>query len=181
MPTSHYKQIPTIVETAIALKPRSVLEVGIGCGKYGALLREYLTVWDHYFEPWGSVQLRIDGIEIHELYASSPAWACYDHVLIGDARELVPTLTTRYDLALMVDVLEHFEPAAGVELLEALLNAADAVLVGLPATFVPTVEVWHNPHEIHRAGWTAQELEAAGFAVELVREEDFRVMVVRRP
>lgn len=179
MPTSHYKQIPAIIETAIALNPRSILEVGIGCGKYGALLREYLTVWEHYFEPWGSVALRIDGIEIHPLYQSSPAWACYDTVTMGDAREIVPSLTDVYDMALMVDVLEHFDPADGATLLAALLEKVSVLLIGVPATFSETVEVWGNPHEVHRSGWTAEDVQALGFAVELVHDEDYRVMVVR--
>lgn len=179
MPTSHYKQIPAIIETAIALNPRSILEVGIGCGKYGALLREYLTVWEHYFEPWGSVALRIDGIEIHPLYQSSPAWACYDAVTVGDAREIVPQLAERYDMALMVDVLEHFSPAEGAALVAALIEKASALLIGVPAFFIPTVEVWGNPHEIHRSEWTAEGLRTLGFQVELIHDDDFRVMVVR--
>lgn len=176
MPTSHYKQIPAIIEAAIALKPTSIIEIGIGCGKYGALLREYLTVWDHYFEPWGSVPLIIDGIEIHDLYSDSPAWACYDRVTIGDAREVA--LTRRYDMALMVDVLEHFDRADGVSLLSRLLDHADTVLVGVPCGFFPTVEVWDNPHEIHRSGWADDDL--TDFDVEVIRDADFRVLVVRR-
>lgn len=178
MPTSHYVQIPAIISAAIAIAPKSVLEVGIGCGKYGALLREYLTVWGHYFEPWGSVVLVIDGIEIHALYSDSPAWACYDNVSIGDALAIVPGLKRRYDMALMVDVLEHFERDPGRKLLHTLLDHADAVLIGVPASFVETVEVWDNPHEIHRCGWTAEDLD--GFAVEVLHDDDFRVMVVRR-
>lgn len=179
MPTSHYKQIPTIIEAAIALSPRSIIEIGIGCGKYGALLREYLTVWDHYFEPWGSVPLLIDGIEIHELYASSPAWACYDNVIVGDARAIAPVLEGHYDMALMIDVLEHFELPHSAALIGAILDHVDALLIGLPATFIPTVEVWDNPHEIHRSGWTAEDITALGYQVELVHDGDFRVMVVR--
>lgn len=177
MPTSHYKQIPAIIEAAIALAPRSILEVGIGCGKYGALLREYLTVWDHYFEPWGSVPLLIDGIEIHELYASSPAWSCYDNVTIGDARELASLLGRRYDMALMVDVLEHFDHDDGYALVRSLLEHVDALLIGVPAVFIPTVEVWSNPHEVHRCSWSAADLP--GLTVETLHDDDFRLMVVR--
>lgn len=176
MPTSHYTQIPAIIEAAITLNPSSILEIGVGCGKYGALLREYLTVWGHYFEPWGSVPLVIDGIEIHPLYADSPAWACYDSVVVADAR--TAPLNRHYDMALMVDVLEHFKPAEGLGLLDRLLDHADAVLVGVPGGFFPTVEVWDNPHEIHRSGWTAEDMP--DFDVEVLHDCDFRVMVVRR-
>jgi hypothetical protein len=180
MPTSHYRQIPLIIEATLAINPASIIEVGIGCGKYGALLREYLTVWDHYFEPWESRKLIMDGIEIHDLYRSSPAWACYDNVAVGDARLVVPTLGAHYDMALMVDVLEHFTPAHGAALLGALLDKASAILIGLPAVYAPTVKVWDNPHEIHLSGWTAADLEALGMDVEVVHDDgDSRIMVAR--
>lgn len=41
MPTSPFANIPLILETALGLvpKPQSVLDVGIGYGKFGFLLR----------------------------------------------------------------------------------------------------------------------------------------------
>jgi hypothetical protein len=180
VPTSHYRQIPDVIEAVLAIDPRSILEVGIGCGKYGALLREYLTVWGHYFEPWGGVPLRMVGIEIHALYADSPAWACYDQVIIGDALEVVPGVKEQFDLALIVDVLEHFDKEGGARLLVALLERAPRVLVALPAIVGETVEVWGNPHEVHRVGWMADEVRDLGLSVQLLHDDDYRLMVVSR-
>lgn len=42
MPTSHPNQINEIIQIAELLRPASVLDVGVGYGKYGFLLREYL-------------------------------------------------------------------------------------------------------------------------------------------
>lgn len=180
MPTSHFKQIPDIVAAAIEINPKSILEIGIGCGKYGALLREYLTVWDHYFEPFDMQRVRIDGIEIHDMYSSAPAWSCYNHIFLGDIRDFI-LVDKHYDMVLMVDVLEHFEVADGIGLLHRLLKHANCLLVALPASFFPTVEVWGNPHEIHKAEYPPALLEAEGFVVEVKRADDSSVMVVRKP
>ncbi len=42
MPLSFAQAIPVIIEQVAHLKPSSILDVGIGFGKYGVLLREVL-------------------------------------------------------------------------------------------------------------------------------------------
>jgi hypothetical protein len=42
MPTSHPHQLNQIVELIMLTDPHSLLDVGIGFGKYGVLAREYL-------------------------------------------------------------------------------------------------------------------------------------------
>ena len=174
MPTSHYTQIPAVIQAIIETKPSTLLEIGIGCGKWGILAREYLDVWDRYLEPWGSHHTTIVGIEIHRQYADSPGWAAYDAIHLGDARDIVPTIGT-FDCALMVDVLEHFEHEDGEALLRTLLEHCGSVIVAIPAGFFPTIEVWDNPHEIHRAGWTVAEFETLG-SVTVYRNEDSLVV-----
>jgi hypothetical protein len=46
MPTSHPYQLNEIIDLAMKVDPKSVLDVGVGFGKYGVLLREYLELWD---------------------------------------------------------------------------------------------------------------------------------------
>lgn len=176
MPTSHYTQIPAVIEALIDAHPSSLLEVGIGCGKWGVLAREYLEVWDHYAEPWGARHTHITGIELHDLYSDSPAWAAYDNVLIGDARDIVPTLND-VDCALLVDVLEHFSHEEGERLLKMLLDKAPSVIIAIPTTFFPTIEVWDNPHEIHHCAWTLDEFRTLG-DVRVYRDADSLVLTL---
>jgi hypothetical protein len=46
MPTSHPSQLNEILEVVLKTRPRSVIDVGVGFGKYGVLCREYLEFWD---------------------------------------------------------------------------------------------------------------------------------------
>ena len=66
MPTSVPYCVPVIASIARQLRPKSVLDVGVGFGKYGYLFREYLDVWDMHSvrdyerRRWTT---RIEGIE----------------------------------------------------------------------------------------------------------------------
>ncbi|MGF9965198.1 hypothetical protein [Bacillus rhizoplanae] len=44
MPSSIYQAIPDILQHIIVEEPMSILDVGVGFGKYGLLLREALDV-----------------------------------------------------------------------------------------------------------------------------------------
>jgi hypothetical protein len=177
MPTSYYSQIPAVIEAIIDAKPTTLLEIGIGCGKYGVLAREYLDVWNEYARPWGEKHTTIVGIEIHRQYSDSPAWAAYDAVHIGDARTMLAGLG-RFDTILMVDVFEHFEREEGMEFLKRLVAQCDNLIIAVPAGFFPTIEVWDNPHEIHRTGWTLEDFRSVG-DVTVWREADSFVVTIR--
>ena len=42
MPTSFMQNIPDVVELMQKLKPKRILDIGIGNGKYGLLAHEYI-------------------------------------------------------------------------------------------------------------------------------------------
>ena len=75
MPTSHWNQINEIIGLVMTVRPKSVLDVGVGFGKYGVLLREYLELWDgrEQYDDW---VCRIDGVEAYHDY-TSPLYAVY--------------------------------------------------------------------------------------------------------
>ena len=138
IPTSEHWQIPHVVEVIAKERPRTVLDVGAGHGKYGILAREYA-------DP-----ARVDAID-----ASRPRFDAYDHVYLGDLARLdhvLPADAPRYDLALLVDVIEHFDKAGGARLLDGLTRRAARVLVTTPWGFRPQ-EIPGMPHETHRSGW----------------------------
>ena len=163
MPTSGYWQIAKLVEVILALDPRSVLDIGVGFGKYGFLAREYLEFWDgqgsYERAKW---RHRIDGIEAHAEYITPVHQYLYNHLYIGNAKDILPTLDTHYDLVLLIDVLEHFAKQDGLQLLETILPKAQSVLVCLPKQFFVQGAVFGNPYEAHRAHWTRRELRKLG-------------------
>jgi hypothetical protein len=158
VPSSFYDAIPVVLAFVTGLRPASVLDVGIGFGKYGLLFREYLDVdtapdGADPFDP-AARRVRIDGIEAHPPYVTPLQRAIYDAIHVGDALAVLPGLP-RYDLVFAADVLEHFTRADGERFLaEATAHAAQGVLIVTPALDIEQSPVFGNVHETHRSFWT---------------------------
>jgi hypothetical protein len=138
VPTSEHWQIPHVVDLIARVAPKRVIDVGAGYGKYGVLAREY-----------GGATL-VDAAD-----AVAPRFPVYDHVYLGDLADLdrvLPPEATGYDLALFIDVIEHFERETGYRVLDALTRRARRVLVATPLGFRPQ-EIPGMPYETHRSGW----------------------------
>jgi len=152
MPSSHFLQINEIVQLIYLLKPSTVLDVGVGFGKYGLLAREYLELWDGRgkYNQWSR---RIDGIEVFEGYLTPLHDYLYDHIYIGNALDIIPDLDVTYDLILVIDVLEHFTHDEGVRLLEACQRKGRNFLVSTPKDIGTQEEAFDNPYERHKSQW----------------------------
>lgn len=138
MPTSQHWQIPHVLEVIADERPTTVLDVGAGYGKFGCLAREY------------AAPTRVDAVDV-----TAPRFALYDHVYLGDLRDLervLPPDAPRYDLALFVDVIEHFEKPEGHRVLDQLTRRARRVVVATPLGFRKQ-EIPGMPYETHRSGW----------------------------
>ena len=133
MGTSHFHQIPGLLRYVEILKPKSILEVGSGIGKWGFLCRDRLEFLEGRYdkENW---RTRIYGIELFAGYRN-PIWDyCYDSVWIGDALDLIDKAPS-VDVALMADVLEHIAKDRGEILLSKLRQKAQYLLVSTPVAF----------------------------------------------
>jgi len=155
VPVSDYHQISDVLHVVEQVNPGSVLDVGVGFGKWGILCREILELYKERVQPesWAAT---IDGIEIHEPYRN-PLWTlAYDHIYIGDAMEMLDLLG-HYDLVLCCDVIEHFEKNRGRLLISKLLQHADIAVVTSPRGFAPQGAIYGNEHERHRSQWSAAD------------------------
>jgi len=152
MPSSHPYQLNEILELIIEANPGKLLDIGIGFGKYGFLSREYLELWDPD-AVYGSYKRQIDGIEAFEAYLTPLHRLIYDRIFTGDAREVLPELTDRYDLILMIDVLEHFTYEDGLKVLEECRRCGRNILISVPKVMSVQDEVYGNPCETHRYNW----------------------------
>lgn len=171
MPTSVPYCVPVIASIARQLRPKSVLDVGVGFGKYGCLFREYLDIWDmksvadYERSAW---KTRIEGIEATREYVTPLHEYIYDKIHTGDAREVVERLGS-YDVIVMGDVLEHFEKADGAALVRTLFDRANlCVVLTFPPDATPNDNVLGNPYEAHRSGWNRRDFAdypAVGYKV----------------
>jgi len=149
MPLSNPDHMSTVLHFAQACRPQSILDVGIGTGSYGLLLRQSLDI------GYGRVQMpewevKIDGIEIFEKYRN-PVWSfAYTRVFVGDIRDLLSTLEN-YDLVLCNDVLEHFPRDEARALGRALLNRSRTLIATTPNREFPQGAWGGNVAETHHS------------------------------
>jgi len=158
MPSSHLLQLNEIVQLIYFSKPKSVLDVGVGFGKYGFLAREYLELWDGRGK-YGEWTRRIDGIEIFDEYLTPAHEYIYDNIYIGNALDIIPNLDFTYDLILLVDILEHFTHDEGARLLAACQIKGRNFLVSTPKDIGTQEGAFNNPFEAHKSQWQKQHFE----------------------
>lgn len=145
---------------ALEPAPQKILDVGIGKGKYGLLCREYLT---YFRRPTQRAVERIDGIEAHAPNITALQQNIYDEIFFGEAQSIMPTLRDdAYDLALVVDMLEHVEKNEGEKLLRELRRVARVVLVSTPSFYFEQRHIDSDSYAHHRSFWSARALKHAG-------------------
>lgn len=158
MPTSDYHHLTDVLHVLEQLRPASLLEIGIGHGKWGVMCRDALETLQGKLSPeaWTT---RIDGIEIFERYRN-PLWAyAYNQVRVGDALTLVRDLP-HYDVILCSDVIEHVPQPQGLAFVRALLEHAEIVILTTPRGDFPQPALGGNPHEEHVSRWAIRDFSA---------------------
>ncbi|MBI3853884.1 MAG: class I SAM-dependent methyltransferase [Verrucomicrobia bacterium] len=161
MPSSRPNTIPTVIHLIRQFNPKSILDVGVGFGKWGHLFREYTDINEAEKDParyqrrnW---RVRIDGIEGHADYLTPMHRYLYNNIFVGDARALMKKLPP-YDLVFIGDVIEHFTKPAGFQLLRAALKKArKAVIVTTPKYETWQEDLCGNELERHRSLWAAKD------------------------
>jgi hypothetical protein len=157
MPSSRPNTIPTVIHLVRQLKPKSILDVGVGFGKWGHLFREYTDIREAEKDParyqrqnW---QVTIDGIEGHPPYLTEMHRYLYNEIHVGDACKLITQLP-RYDLIFMGDIIEHVEKKTGLQLVEnAVIQANKAVIIITPRYETGQGDLCGNELERHHSLW----------------------------
>ena len=143
--------VPTIINTALSVRPRSVLDLGMGSGKYGYLLREQHDIADVCFgrDDW---RLRLVGVEAYAEYIDEIQRIVYDKIVPQDATAFLEANEEQFDVALALDIIEHFDPEVAARFAELALRAARFVIVSTPRGFY-TQRGHVNDLETHRSWW----------------------------
>jgi hypothetical protein len=154
MPSSQPWRISPIAEFIYKVHPKSVLDIGVGFGKWGVLAREYTDVNKGRCakNQW---QVRIDGIEIFPAY-ESVLWQIYDKVHIGDADVILPKLGN-YDLIMAVEVLEHMQRDAGLRMIAAIKAKSKFYVISYSNSV--SVKVFGNAYEEHVSKWAPDDFK----------------------
>lgn len=160
MPTSTYAHVVVVAKYLETVKPSSILDVGVGNGKMGFIARDLLDVMlggRYRRKEW---RLRLDGVEAFADYIQAHQRAIYDEIHIGDAFEVLDRLG-QYDVIILGDVLEHFDPVRAREVLrKCVAHAAKAVILSIPLGERWTQEdIYGNPYERHLSFWTREDFE----------------------
>jgi len=160
MPSSASESIPYIIEFAreIVPKPQHILDVGVGFGKLGFLIREYYEAKEFNRFQKKDWQIEIVGIEIFEPYITEMQKIIYNKIVIGDVFEQIKKLGN-FDIAFLGDILEHFEKDRGYELLDELLMHSKYLIIATPNGFLKHEASGDNLHETHMSGWTLKDLD----------------------
>jgi hypothetical protein len=169
-----------VIHLVRQLKPRSILDIGVGFGKWGHLFREYTDILEAEGDPkryqrenW---QVRIDGIEGFPDYLTDMHRYLYNQIHIGDARLIISQIPT-YDLIFLGDVLEHLNKQDGSQLLrDAYARANQAVIVSTPKYETDQGDLCGNELERHRSLWT--ELDFRQFENARVKTIDRATLLV---
>jgi len=158
MPTSHSNQINQIINLIIFLNPKKILEIGPGFGAYDVLAREYLDIADGR-EDYKHWRRQIDCIEIFPKYLTPVHRFIYNHIFKGNALKILPKIKKKYDLILIIDVLEHLEKTDGQFLLNQSLKKAKNVIVSTPIKMEEQESAFGNPYEKHVHQWSKNDFE----------------------
>lgn len=172
MPFSQSSQISSIMGYIENEKPKSVLDVGVGMGQYGFLMRTNLEHFNLY-ELNGAVArkrdksewlITIDGIEGYPDYFTPVHEYSYNTLFEGDALDILPTMQDdTYDLVIAIDILEHLDKEQGFTFLKLMrLKCSGSVIVSTPKDFIEQ-HIEANPFENHRSHWTEADLASAGY------------------
>ena len=127
---SNILHLPALIHLVCALNPKKVLDVGIGMGTYGFLLRQHLDISRDRLDPreW---KTSIHGIEIFPGY-KNPVWDyAYDKVEVADIRVILNELG-QYDVVICNDVLEHLKKDDARSVIQCLLKHSPVLISTTP-------------------------------------------------
>ncbi len=161
MPSSQFQHVSDVLETTLRHRPKSVIDIGCGYGRWGILFREILDVLFERYEKrtWLT---QIDAVEAFPEYLKDYHRHFYNHIYESPVQDLLPEIVTKkYDMVFAGDIIEHLDLDLGKNVVLQLKNSAQKLAIfSVPLGDWPQGAVLGNEFEIHRATWTREHIEA---------------------
>lgn len=186
MPIGCLSSLPLVMNKLISKQPKTVLDLGIGMGMYGAAVRQWLDMG--FIENFSVVLVGVEGFKKYR----NPCWSLYDAVYVQSIQNFLQRLETirdnpsphsvkipwLFDAVIMTDVLEHFDKQEGSAVIDRILNClADGgvFLLSTPAIHCEQGAVYGNEFERHKCVWAADELlefiaQRPGYEIEILQD-----------
>ena len=178
MPLSLPYNIHQISETVWRHKPKSIVDVGCGFGKYGVIFREYLDVMECRLKKkdW---QYRIDAVEVFKDYITPIHQHVYNNIYIGDITKGYPwPADVQYEMMFLGDVIEHFTLADAITVIDNFKGKW--ILISTPIAKCASINCndkfvrrLGNKHEQHVYEWLEEDFHSLkNWAVKWMRGTD---------
>jgi hypothetical protein len=124
---SKAQALPFCIEAVVDVVPKRVLDIGVGLGRWGVLVREFCEKADANLDP-GHRRVHIEGIQTSLRSVGEPHYFLYDRVKAanGDVSEW---MGDSWNVAILDDTLDGWPKQIGTAVLDRALEIADYVLV----------------------------------------------------
>ncbi len=178
MPTSQPRTLTPIHTIIQAINPETVIDLGVGHGKTGVLVREYLDIMRLRYKrtDW---KTKIYGLEIYSEYQNQLWDYAYNKVFIGDALKTMPNLPSA-QLILALDIWEHFTHDYAMDLLETCLNHGTFLLICTPKKPLSQGTVLGNKHEMHISKWSPHNFKHIKYRFTTSTSDDWIILLSKK-
>ncbi len=166
MASSFINQTPAIIHLLQKLKPKKILDIGKGFGKYGFLIHEYIGI-DNTRKINADKSLKdqsnvlIDAVEVDADLMLPHLPHIYNKIYFGDILQLYKQLPP-YDFVLMIDIIEHINKEGALLLLKHFLQQGSKIIVATPKHFFQQ-ELYESEFENHVSHWNLKDFKNLGF------------------
>lgn len=165
MASSFPSQIPTIIYLIQQLKPKTVLDIGKGFGKYGFLIHEYVGIdKQKQLKPGLSMaaqsNVSVDAIEVDKDLLLPHLSQFYNEIFVGDVFDIYDKIGA-YELVIMIDVIEHLNKEKALELLKYFISKGTKIIIATPIDFFEQ-KLYESEYENHISHWQKRDFEKIG-------------------
>jgi len=162
MASSFFDQIPTILNIMVQTRPKRLLDIGKGFGKYGFLAHEYIGIADtSKINPEKKMQeqssIEIDAIEIDSDLLLPHLKDFYRNIFHKNVFDIYKNLND-YDLVLMIDVIEHLEKEESKKLIDHFLSTGADIIIATPLLFFEQ-HLYQSVYEEHISHWDLSDFK----------------------
>ena len=170
--TSLSNNIPVILDIILFLKPKRVVDIGSGFGKFGLMTREVLLASraesDKDLLPKDNII--IDSVEESEYFYSKKIHeSIYNNTYKEDALNISNEFYEKYDLILLIDVVEHWNKEVAIKFINSINTN---ILISTPKKVHFFKDKYYGSRE-HISQFTKEDFKSMGIVDDHSTDKSF--------